>query len=87
MENKEKEINRNYSTNPNSKQTFKNETTKRHYDNLQKNLLVELFKKLIKNSIPIEYKVFSNKYLKIRKIESNDTLEKIIQKIDENVQM
>ena len=26
MENKEKEINRNYSTNPNSKQTFKNET-------------------------------------------------------------
>jgi hypothetical protein len=82
MENKEKEI---YNTS--STQKKKLDTLKKDYTITQKNLLGDLFKKIIKSIMPIEFKIFSHKYIKLNDIEYGDSLEKIISKIDENIEM
>ena len=57
------------------------------YNNSQQNLLTELFRKILKNIIPIEFKIFSNKCIKINEFEKDDTLEEMINKIKENCEM
>jgi hypothetical protein len=49
--------------------------------------LVEILKKLIKNFLPIEYKIIANRYIKIKEIEFNDTLDDMINKIETNKEM
>ena len=51
---------------------------------MQKNLLVEIFKKMINSIIPLEYKLFTLKYLNLKSFENLDSLDKIIETIDEN---
>ena len=82
MENKEKEI-LSYSSN----QKKKLDSTKKDYINIQKNLITELMRKMIKNICPIEHKIFSNKFIKLKEFDANDTFEKMVSKIDENIEM
>jgi hypothetical protein len=81
METKEKEI---YSS-LNSKK--KNDNLKSEYSNLQGILLSELFKKLIRYITPVEYKIFSNKLIKMKEFDANDSIESIIEKVNENQEM
>jgi hypothetical protein len=82
MESKEKEILNTISSNKK-----KLDHSKKEYNNIQVACISELIKKLIKNITPIEYKIFSNKYIKLREIEQNDPLDKIRTKIEDNIQM
>ena len=63
------------------------EVAKNEYNNIQKVVLTELFKKLIMNIIPIELKIFCQKFLKLKEYDSNDSLEVIIDKINLNQEM
>jgi hypothetical protein len=63
------------------------DNSKKEYANLQKTVLTDLLKKLIKSSIPIEFKIMANKYIKIKDMEACDSLENIIETIDENKTM
>jgi hypothetical protein len=82
MENKEKDI-----FNTPTSQKKKLDTLKKDYSGIQKNLMGDLFKKVLKSIMPIEYKIFSQKYIKLKEIELGDSLEKITSKIDENIEM
>jgi hypothetical protein len=65
----------------------KQETCKSEYDTLQRSVLTELFKKLLSNLMPIEFKNFSQKFLKLKDFDQKDTLEAIIEKITTNQEM
>ncbi len=80
METKEKEI----LSGGNKK---KSENLKKEFINIQTVTISELTRKLIKNSVPIEFKIFSNKYLKLKEFEPNDSLDRMTSKIDENIEM
>ena len=88
MENREKEI-LSFSNMTSNKNTNKKkvEGLKKDYTNFQKSLISELMKKLITNIMPVEYKVFSHKFIKLKEIESTDTLDSILTKIDVNIEM
>ena len=57
------------------------------YINLQKNILLEIFIKQIDVLMPIKCKLFQYKYLKLQKLENDDSIEKVIIKINENIEM
>ena len=63
------------------------ESSKKDHQKIHKSLLVEILKKLIKNFLPIEYKIIANRYIKIKEIEFNDTLDDMINKIETNKEM
>jgi hypothetical protein len=63
------------------------EVAKNEYNNIQKVVLNELFKKLIMNIIPIELKIFCQKFLKLKEYDNKDSLEAIIDKINLNQEM
>ena len=50
-------------------------------------MLCELFKKLLINIIPVEYKLFANKFLKFKEIDANDTIDMVFLKLEENYEM
>ncbi len=82
MDSKEKEI-----LNNNSSNKKKIENSKKEYKNIQAVCVIELLKKLIINITPIEYKIFSTKYIKLKEIEPSDPLDKLSSKIEENIEM
>ena len=57
------------------------------YVNLQKNFILDIFIKQIKVLMPIKCKLFQNKFLKLQKFENDDSIEKFINKINENIEM
>ena len=80
MDTKEKEI-------LSSGNKKKSENLKKEFINIQTGIITELSRKLLKNSVPIEFKIFSNKYLKLKEFEPNDSLDNMTKKIDENIEM
>jgi hypothetical protein len=46
-----------------------------------------MLKKLICNSIPIEFKLFSQKFLKLKEFSEKDSLDNIFKQISENQEM
>jgi hypothetical protein len=82
MDNSEKEL---LSIAPNNKKKIDN--LKKDYTNNQKWLQIELFSKQINNMIPIEFKIFANKFIKMKNFEKGDDIETIINKISENLEM
>jgi len=66
--------------------TDKNKTApgKEEYRNIQKNALIELYRKILKAIMPIEYNVFASKFIKFNDITTCDNANKIVQKISEN---
>jgi hypothetical protein len=57
------------------------------YKEYQMFLIIELFKKLLSNIIPIEFKIFSNIGIKLHELSYNDSLDELINKIKENYDM
>lgn len=84
MENKEKEI---YLQNSNSTPKKKIDNLKADYTNMQNSLLTELFMKMVKNIIPIDYKSFTNKFIKLKEFSNNDTFDMLMEKIKDNQEM
>jgi hypothetical protein len=80
LDNKEREIN-------NTTNKKKQENWRKEYDGLQRTVLSELFKKIICNIMPIDFKLFSQKFLKLNELEGKDNLDTIIQKLSENSEM
>ena len=54
---------------------------------MQKIILMELLKKLICNIMPIEFKLFAEKCLKLKELEAKDSLDIMIKKINDNQEM
>ena len=81
MENKEKEI---HAHNTSKKKV---ETLKTEYTSMQNILLNELFMKMVKNITPIEFKAFTNKFIKLKEFTSSDTYDILMDKINENQEM
>jgi hypothetical protein len=44
-------------------------------------------RKMIKNSVPIDFKIAANKFIKLKELENQDNIEKISEKINENIEM
>jgi hypothetical protein len=65
----------------------KQENCKKEYESIQRSVLSELFKKLICNIMPIDFKLFAQKFLKLNEIEAKDNLDNIIQKLNDNGEM
>jgi hypothetical protein len=63
------------------------DTLRVDYSTLQKSLLTELYKKILRIVTPLEFKVFSNKFLKLKDHSSNDSLESMINNISDNEEM
>lgn len=57
------------------------------YNQNQQNLLIELFKKILRNIIPIDFKIFSSKGIKLHEFSKDDSLNELINKIKENYEM
>lgn len=73
--------------NPNNPNKKKIESLKKDHQKMHKSMLVEILKKLIKNFLPIEYRIIANRYFKIKEIDNIDTLDDMINKIDTNKEM
>lgn len=54
---------------------------------MQKNLQTELFRRVLTSIIPLEFKIFSSKCIKIQDIEKEDSLEMMVNKIKDNFEM
>ena len=65
----------------------KNEQSKLDYNEIQKNLLQILFSKQIQNMIPIECKIFQNKFIKLLTLNEIDSPEILLNKINENLKI
>jgi len=72
---------------PNNPNKKKIESLKKDHQKMHKSMLVEILKKLIKNFLPIEYRIIANRYFKIKEIDNIDTLDDMINKIDTNKEM
>jgi hypothetical protein len=57
------------------------------YINNQKLIINNLFIKQINNMMPIDCKVFQNKFIKLAQIENDDNIEIILNKINNNIKM
>jgi hypothetical protein len=57
------------------------------YTRLQQNLLTELFRRILRSIVPIEFKIFSSKCIKIKELEKDDSLETMVNKVKENHEM
>ena len=57
------------------------------YTQHQQILLDELFRRILRDIIPIEFKLFSNKFIKIHELEQDDSLECMVNKIKKNYDM
>ena len=57
------------------------------YSMIQKNLITEYLKRLFFCIIPLQFKLFSNKCIKLKEIKLDDNFNTIISKIDENYEM
>ena len=60
---------------------------KADYTNCQKLLLNQLIIKLVRYITPIEFKSFSNKFIKLKEFDPHDSIQSIIKKIDDNLEM
>jgi len=54
---------------------------------MQKNLQTELFRRVLTSIVPLEFKIFSSKCIKIQDIEKDDPLEIMVNKIKDNYDM
>lgn len=57
------------------------------YTHTQRNLLTDLMRRILRSVIPIEFKLFTNKCIKIKELQKEDTLEDMFNKIKENYEM
>jgi len=57
------------------------------YTQLQQNLLSELFRRILRSIVPIKFKIFSNKCIKIKDFDKDDSLETMVNKVKENHEM
>ena len=57
------------------------------YINLQKTIILDIFIKQIDVLMPIKCKLFQNKFSKLQKFEKDDSIETVINKINENIEM
>ena len=53
----------------------------------QQTLLTELFRRILRSIVPIEFKIFSSKCIKIQEMENDDSLETMVNKIKDNYEM
>lgn len=65
----------------------KYKVTKNEYTNNQQRLLNGLFIRQIKLMIPIEIKLFQNKFIKLAQFEDDDSNDVVLGKINNNIQM
>ncbi len=49
--------------------------------------MTELFRRILRNIVPIEFKVFFNKYIKMQELETEDSLDNMVNKIKINCEM
>ncbi len=57
------------------------------YTQTQQTLLTELFRRILRSIVPIDFKIFSSKCIKIQEIEKEDSLETMVNKIRDNHEM
>jgi len=60
------------------------EKLKREHNSLQKECMINLYKKMVKSIIPIDLKVFSKRFLRLRNITNFSSLDHLLEKINEN---
>lgn len=65
----------------------KNTAKKAEYKAIQSKILFELFRKIIKVIMPIEYNIFVSKFIKVNDIASSDSTMQMMQKIIQNQEM
>lgn len=57
------------------------------YNQTQQNLISELFSKLLFNIVPLEFKLFSNKNIRLKEFSETDSLNELMSKIRDNHEM
>jgi len=57
---------------------------KQHYGKLQTEIVIDLYKKLIKSIIPVEIKVFIKKFINLKDIKNFDDIDTLLKNIIEN---
>lgn len=63
----------------------KSQNTMKQYESFQKNILIEMLIRQIHYFIPLKYQIYGEKFIKLIKINEDDSITVIISKIEENL--